>query len=146
MFQKKYLGTLFASLLGTLAAGPGCAGDFQDNADTQSFIKEMEQRHQFDRKELEALFEQAKKRDDILEAISRPAEKTKPWYEYRNIFLKPKRIDGGVSSSIAPPAVILSSVLELYTGILRMQVFYAGIPLLRPRAPIWKQVLFQTDG
>lgn len=97
MFQKKHLGTLFASLLGTLAAGPGCAGDFQDNADTQAFIKEMEQRHQFDRKELEALFEQAKKRDDILEAISRPAEKTKPWYEYRNIFLKPKRIDGGVS-------------------------------------------------
>jgi len=27
-----------------------------------------------------------------------------------------------------------------------MQVFYAGIPLLRPRAPIWKQVLFQTNG
>ncbi|MEA3243357.1 MAG: lytic murein transglycosylase B, partial [Pseudomonadota bacterium] len=70
--------------------------DFQDNPDVQVFIEEMEERHHFDRKELEALFEQAKKRDDILEAISRPAEKTKPWYEYRNIFLTPKRIDGGV--------------------------------------------------
>jgi len=97
VLQKKYLGTLLASLFGTLAAGPGCAGDFQDNPDVQAFIEEMEERHQFDRKELEALFEQAKKRDDILEAISRPAEKTKPWYEYRNIFLTPKRIDGGVS-------------------------------------------------
>jgi len=97
MLEKKYLGAWLASLLGALAAGPGCAGDFQDNPDTQAFIDEMEQRHQFDRKELEALFEQAKKRDDILEAISRPAEKTKPWYEYRNIFLKQKRIDGGVS-------------------------------------------------
>jgi membrane-bound lytic murein transglycosylase B len=97
VLQKKYLGALFASLFGTLAAGPGCAGDFQDNPDVQAFIQEMEKRHQFDRKELEALFEQAKKRDDILEAISRPAEKTKPWYEYRDIFLKPKRIDGGVS-------------------------------------------------
>jgi len=87
MLQKKYLGAWLASLLGALAAGPGCAGDFQDNPDTQAFIDEMEQRHQFDRKELEALFEQAKKRDDILEAIARPAEKTKPWYEYRNIFL-----------------------------------------------------------
>mgnify|MGYP003701596097 FL=1 len=91
------MGAWLASLFGTLAAGPGCAGDFQDNPDTRAFIEEMEQRHQFDREELEALFEQAKKRDDILEAISRPAEKTKPWHEYRSIFLTPKRIDGGVS-------------------------------------------------
>ena len=97
MLQKEYMGAWFASLFGALAAGPGCAGDFQDNPDAQAFIEEMEQRHQFDREELEALFEQAKKRDDILEAISRPAEKTKPWHEYRNIFLTPKRIDGGVS-------------------------------------------------
>jgi membrane-bound lytic murein transglycosylase B len=97
MLQKQYRGAWLASLFGALAAGPGCAGDFQDNPDAQAFIEEMEQRHQFDRKELEALFEQAKKRDDILEAISRPAEKTKPWHEYRNIFLTPKRIDGGVS-------------------------------------------------
>jgi len=97
MSQKKYMGAWLASLFGALAAGPGCAGDFQDNPDVQAFIEEMEQRHQFDREELEALFEQAKKRDDILEAISRPAEKTKPWHEYRDIFLTPKRIDGGVS-------------------------------------------------
>jgi membrane-bound lytic murein transglycosylase B len=97
MLQKQYLGAWLASLLGALTTGPGCAGDFQDNPATQAFIKEMEQRHQFDPKELDALFAQAKKRDDILEAIARPAEKTKPWYEYRKIFLKPKRIDGGVS-------------------------------------------------
>ena len=97
MLEKKYMGAWLASLFGTLAAGPGCAGDFQDNPDTRAFIEEMEQRHQFDREELEALFEQAKKRDDILEAISRPAEKTKPWHEYRSIFLTPKRIDGGIS-------------------------------------------------
>ena len=97
MLQKKYLGAWLASLFGALATGPGCAEDFQDNPKTQAFIEEMQERHQFDRQELEALFAQAKKRDDILEAISRPAEKTKPWYEYRNIFLTPKRIDGGVS-------------------------------------------------
>ncbi len=97
MLQKKYLGAWLASLFGALATGPGCAEDFQDNPKTQAFIEEMQERHQFDRKELEALFAQAKKRDDILEAISRPAEKTKPWYEYRNIFLTPKRIDGGVN-------------------------------------------------
>jgi membrane-bound lytic murein transglycosylase B len=56
----------------------------------------MVKRHQFQRAELVALFDQARKRDDILEAIARPAEKTKPWYEYRQIFLTPERISGGV--------------------------------------------------
>jgi membrane-bound lytic murein transglycosylase B len=79
-----------------LVATPGCAGDFQDNADVQVFIDEMVERHQFDRQQLVELFDQASKRDDILEAIARPAEKTKPWYEYRKIFLKPERIEGGV--------------------------------------------------
>jgi membrane-bound lytic murein transglycosylase B len=56
----------------------------------------MVKRHGFERQELVTLFEHAKKRDDILEAIARPAEKTKPWYEYRKIFLKPERIEGGI--------------------------------------------------
>jgi membrane-bound lytic murein transglycosylase B len=96
VLQKKLAVAWLASLTGAIAAAPGCAGDFKDNPEVHAFIEEMEERHQFDRKELQALFDEAKKRDDILKAISRPAEKTKPWYEYRNIFLTPKRIDGGV--------------------------------------------------
>jgi len=96
VLKQKTPGTWLISLLSVLVAGPGCAGDFQDNADVQVFIDSMVKRHQFDRQELVTLFGKAKKRDDILEAISRPAEKTKPWYEYRKIFVKPKRIEGGV--------------------------------------------------
>jgi len=83
-------------MVNLLVATPGCAGDFQDNADVQMFIDEMVERHQFQRDQLVELFDQASKRNDILEAIARPAEKTKPWYEYRKIFLKPERINGGV--------------------------------------------------
>ena len=96
MIKLKNPGAWLISLLGVLATGPGCAGDFQDNPDVQVFIDSMVKQHQFNRQELETLFAKAKKRDDILEAISRPAEKTKPWYEYRKIFIKPKRIEGGV--------------------------------------------------
>jgi len=96
VFKQNNLGACLVSLLGVLATGPGCAGDFQDNPDVQVFIDSMVKQHQFDRQELETLFAKAKKRDDILEAISRPAEKTKPWYEYRKIFIKPKRVEGGV--------------------------------------------------
>ncbi len=95
MLKKQTPGTWLGILLGTLLAGPGCAGDFQDNADVPVFIDEMVDKHKFKREELVLLFDQASKRDDILEAISRPAEKTKPWHEYRKIFLKPARIKGG---------------------------------------------------
>jgi len=96
VLKQKNMSAWLISLLGVLAAGPGCAGDFQDNADVQVFITSMVKQHQFNRQALETLFDQAKKRDDILEAIARPAEKTKPWYEYRKIFIQPKRIKGGV--------------------------------------------------
>lgn len=88
--------TWLGLVAGLLVATPGCAGDFDGNADVQAFINEMVTRHQFQRQELENLFSHAQKRDDILEAIARPAEKTKPWYEYRKIFLTPERISGGV--------------------------------------------------
>lgn len=39
---------------------------------------------------------EARRRDSILKAMMRPAE-SKPWYQYRPIFVNPARIDGGVA-------------------------------------------------
>ena len=61
----------------------------------QTFAAEMETKHGFDRKELTALLNQTEFRDDIIKAITKPAE-AMPWYKYRPIFLKPDRIQGGV--------------------------------------------------
>jgi membrane-bound lytic murein transglycosylase B len=44
---------------------------------------------------LNALLNGAKKQQSILNAISRPAE-AKPWYQYRQIFITPDRIDAGI--------------------------------------------------
>ena len=55
----------------------------------------MVQKHQFDRNTLRELFSRISTRADIIKAISNPAE-AKPWYQYRPIFLKRNRIDGGV--------------------------------------------------
>jgi membrane-bound lytic murein transglycosylase B len=86
---------LLLGLCTVLASSAVLAGDFDDNPLTRAFIDDMVERHQFDRDELRTLFAGAEKRDDILKAISRPAE-SKPWYEYRPIFLTQSRIDGGV--------------------------------------------------
>ncbi|WP_232305487.1 lytic murein transglycosylase B [Gilvimarinus polysaccharolyticus] len=60
------------------------------------FIDRMVTEHQFSRESLQALFYHANKRQTILDAISRPAEKTKSWADYRNIFIKDARIKSGV--------------------------------------------------
>lgn len=89
------LSFVIAGLLAALAPGVPSAGNFDRHPETLSFINEMVERHQFDRRELEAIFAETEKRDDILEAIARPAE-SKPWYQYRPIFLTSSRIEGGV--------------------------------------------------
>lgn len=66
-----------------------------DVKNTRSFIKEMVKQHKFDTEELEELFGKARIHQSILDAIARPAE-SKPWHQYRPIFLTKKRIEGGV--------------------------------------------------
>lgn len=53
----------------------------------QEMLGELEQEHQFNRLDLTTLFQEVYRRDDILEAMSRPAEKTKTWAEYKPIFV-----------------------------------------------------------
>lgn len=60
------------------------------------FIERMVKQHHFKRESLITLFKGVRVREDILKAISRPAEKSKEWFEYRPIFIKESRIKGGV--------------------------------------------------
>ncbi len=62
----------------------------------QRLIDEMVTKEGFERAPLEALFAGAHRKDSILEAIARPAEKTKPWHEYRKIFVTEDRTQQGV--------------------------------------------------
>jgi len=59
------------------------------------FINKMVVNHDFNKEELKSLFSQVEPKTSIVKAISRPAEKSIPWYKYRNIFIKDKQINGG---------------------------------------------------
>ncbi|KOR30764.1 lytic murein transglycosylase [Achromatium sp. WMS2] len=61
----------------------------------EAFVNEMVTKHGFERNQMMTLMYQARFRKDIISAMERPAE-SKPWYQYRSIFLTPSRIDGGV--------------------------------------------------
>jgi membrane-bound lytic murein transglycosylase B len=62
----------------------------------QLLIDQMVAEENFDRNELETLFAEARKKDSILKAIARPAEKTKAWHEYRKIFVTSTRTSQGL--------------------------------------------------
>jgi len=82
-----------------LAAGYGAQGfaaGYAENPRARELIDELVTEQGFDRGQLIALFEGAERKDSILEAIARPAEKTKPWYEYREIFVTDTRTSQGV--------------------------------------------------
>ena len=72
-------------------------GSDLDRSAVDAFIAEMVRDHAFDRADLDAVFQVAQRSDRILRAMSRPAEKAKPWHEYRKHFLTRARIDGGIA-------------------------------------------------
>ncbi|NNF17331.1 MAG: lytic murein transglycosylase B [Gammaproteobacteria bacterium] len=62
----------------------------------RAFIDKMVDEHQLERGQLTTTLAQATSKESILKAMRRPAEKSKPWYEYRKIFINPQRINAGV--------------------------------------------------
>ncbi len=119
------------------------AATLEKNSDVQKFIKEMVTQHGFNKDELNALFAQVKIKQKILDAMSRPAEKSKAWHEYRKIFLTKKRIKGGVKFwqenqqilayaekiyGVAPEVIVAIIGVETYYG--RLQGSYRVIDAL----------------
>jgi membrane-bound lytic murein transglycosylase B len=63
--------------------------------EVQTFIERMRTAHGFSSEELTQLLGQAKTQQSILDAMSKPAERTLLWYEYRARFLTEQRIAEG---------------------------------------------------
>lgn len=68
---------------------------FGQDGELESFVQEVASRHDFDAAQLRQLLEQAKLRQDIIDAMNNPAERL-PWHRYRPIFLRAERIEHGV--------------------------------------------------
>ena len=62
------------------------AADYSDHPSADALITRVAERG-IDRDWLESALSEATRQESILKAISRPAEKSKPWSEYQDIFL-----------------------------------------------------------
>ncbi|SKC73023.1 lytic murein transglycosylase B [Pseudoxanthomonas indica] len=60
-----------------------------------AFIRDTAARFSIDPMYIDAVLAQAQFRDDVIALMSRPAERVKPWSEYRPNFITTTRIDGG---------------------------------------------------
>jgi membrane-bound lytic murein transglycosylase B len=83
---------LAGAVLGSL---PLQAADYV-GPNVDEFVAEMTRDYGFASEQLHELFAKAERKQAILDAISRPAERVKPWKEYRPIFLTDSRVAQGV--------------------------------------------------
>ncbi|MEE4144354.1 MAG: lytic murein transglycosylase B [Halieaceae bacterium] len=87
----------FALVIACLWSALSCAADnYSVHPAALALVDELVEEHGFDREELLVVFSAAQRQESILTAIARPAEKSKPWFEYREIFLNDKRLEQGL--------------------------------------------------
>src|ERR1700683_22389 len=121
-----------AAALFAAAANPAAALDTR-RADVKSFIAQMADQHSFKKRQLRKLLGAAQSQPAILEAMDRPAEKAKMWYEYRPIFLSERRISEGTEFWLAhrqelDRASVRSGVAPEYlAAILGVETYYGRL-------------------
>ena len=125
-----------------------------EKREVRAFIDEMVREFEYDRAGLERTLKAAERKQSILDAISRPAEKTLSWAEYRKIFITPERIAAGVdfwrencamlteiADSSGVPEEILVGIIGAYfhiradltaQNIIVPERFLRGAPFLSP--------------
>ena len=97
------------------------------------FIENMVEKHGFDKKELSLILAQAESKESILNAISRPAERTLTWNQYRDIFIKDERIEAGVkfwkehSETLNLISEETGVSIEILVGIIGVETYYGRI-------------------
>lgn len=123
-----------ALVLCCLCPALSCAADnYGTNPAAQAVVDELVQEQDFDRDELLRVFTQAERQDSILKAIARPAEKTKAWYEYRQIFLNDKRQSQGLEffaehrATLARAEREFGVPAEIIVAILGVETYYGRV-------------------
>jgi len=129
--QQNFLAALLIAITG---AAPSVSFALDaDRDDIRAFIDTLVKEHDFDRDYVQSMLTQSESKQKILDAISRPAERTRPWHEYRQIFITPKRIDAGVAfldehaDRLARIAEQTGVPAEIITAIIGVETFYGRI-------------------
>ena len=127
--QKKYLLINLALLISL------CPTVASTNQETEKslLIDELIQEHGFDEQYVMNIFDNTKFLPELIESISKPAERTKTWPEYKDIFITNKRIAAGVLFAKQNKDIINRAVAEMgiprkiLLGILGVETYFGRI-------------------
>ena len=78
------------------ASTDGFAKPYAQRDEVHAYVQTLERQHGFKSQALLELFSQAELRTDIIDRISKPAEKVWTWGKYKALLVGKKRIDAGV--------------------------------------------------
>ena len=129
IYKIKYLAinlALLISLYPTLAST-------NQEIEKSLLIDELIQEHGFDEQYVMNIFDNTKFLPELIESISKPAERTKTWPEYRDIFITNKRIAAGVLFAKQNDDIINRAVAEMgiprkiLLGILGVETYFGRI-------------------
>lgn len=84
------------AILGVFMCVPVFAS-YAERDEALEMVHELAQEHDYDEAYLQFLLGAIEKDEEVLRKISKPAEKTKQWFEYRPIFVESSRIENGVA-------------------------------------------------
>lgn len=127
---RTLLGIGLAGAFGS--AAQAVAADYQGALQVAEFIDELTRDYGFAGEQLHGLFAEVERKQAILDAISRPAEKVKPWKDYRPIFITDKRISQGVEFWKHNQAALEKAEAEygvapqFIVAIIGVETFYGG--------------------
>ena len=97
------------------------------------FIDNMVNKHGFKEEYLIDVLKKAESKESILEAISRPAERTLTWNQYRDIFIKKERINAGVDFWVDHKDILKKISdktgvdIEIMLGIIGVETYFGRI-------------------
>jgi len=126
--KKSGLTLLLASC--SLFASIGTQANYAEHERFDEFAKELEAEHGIKPAQAKAWLEGAERLESVLKAISRPAEKTLTWADYRKIFLTEKRINQGKQFLVDNAELLEKAELEfgvpkeIIGAIIGVETFY----------------------
>ena len=137
------------------------AVEYVDREEVQAFVKELAAQESFNERELLRVFQHAEYKQSIIDAITRPAEKTLNWDKYQDIFLTERRTVSGIEfmeqnsatleaayNTYGVPPVIITAIIGVETMYGRISGNYRVLDALStlsfdypPRAKFFKREL-----
>jgi len=104
-----------------------------DRPDVKAFIKTMVNEHDYDCDKLRDILSQAEMKHSIIDQISKPAEKTLTWAEYRPIFMTKQRVRAGAafwrenSETLEDISARSGVPIEILVGIIGVETYFGRI-------------------